>query len=34
MFDEMINNAEEFCKALNLPYQVVAIVSGEQIENE
>ncbi|MFH4984746.1 hypothetical protein AB6A40_011455 [Gnathostoma spinigerum] len=29
MFDEMIGNAEEFCKALELPYHIVAIVSGE-----
>ncbi|XP_004922460.1 serine--tRNA ligase, cytoplasmic [Bombyx mori] len=28
MMDEMINNAEEFCKALGLPYRVVNIVSG------
>uniref|UniRef100_A0A7E4W406 serine--tRNA ligase n=1 Tax=Panagrellus redivivus TaxID=6233 RepID=A0A7E4W406_PANRE len=28
-FDEMIANAEEYCQALELPYQVVAIVSGE-----
>jgi len=26
--DEMIGNAEAFCKALGLPYQVVCIVSG------
>lgn len=25
----MIGNAEEYCQALGLPYQVVAIVSGE-----
>ncbi|KFM63761.1 Serine--tRNA ligase, cytoplasmic, partial [Stegodyphus mimosarum] len=29
MFDEMISNAEEFCKALQIPYRVVNIVSGE-----
>uniref|UniRef100_A0A0N7ZCM0 serine--tRNA ligase n=1 Tax=Scylla olivacea TaxID=85551 RepID=A0A0N7ZCM0_SCYOL len=29
MMDEMITNAEEFCKALGLPYRVVNIVSGE-----
>lgn len=29
MMDEMINNAEEFTKALGIPYQVVNIVSGE-----
>lgn len=29
MFDEMISNAEEFCKALGIPYRVVNIVSGE-----
>ncbi|XP_076313604.1 seryl-tRNA synthetase isoform X1 [Tachypleus tridentatus] len=29
MFDEMIGNAEEFCKMLNIPYRVVNIVSGE-----
>lgn len=29
MFDELINNAEEYCKALGLPYRVVNIVSGE-----
>lgn len=28
MLDEMIGNAEAFCKALGLPYQVVCIVSG------
>lgn len=28
MFDEMIGNAEEFCKALEIPYRVVNIVSG------
>jgi seryl-tRNA synthetase len=28
-FDEMIANAEEYCQALELPYHVVAIVSGE-----
>lgn len=27
-FDEMIGNAEEFYKSLELPYQVIAIVSG------
>ncbi|MCL4130908.1 UNVERIFIED_CONTAM: hypothetical protein GTU68_035355 [Idotea baltica] len=27
--DEMINNSEEFCQALKLPYRVVNIVSGE-----
>ncbi|KAL3315196.1 Serine--tRNA ligase, cytoplasmic [Cichlidogyrus casuarinus] len=29
MFHEMIANAEEFYQALGIPYQVVAIVSGE-----
>lgn len=29
MFDEMISNAEDFCKALGIPYQIVNIVSGE-----
>ncbi|KAG0727769.1 Serine--tRNA ligase, cytoplasmic [Chionoecetes opilio] len=29
MMEEMISNAEELCKALNLPYRVVNIVSGE-----
>jgi len=29
MFDQMIGNAEEFCKSLGLAYQVVNIVSGE-----
>ncbi|XP_968460.2 serine--tRNA ligase, cytoplasmic [Tribolium castaneum] len=28
MMDEMINNAEEFCKALEIPYRIVNIVSG------
>ncbi|CAI4226443.1 unnamed protein product [Auanema sp. JU1783] len=28
-FDEMINNAEEYYKALGIPYHVVAIVSAE-----
>lgn len=28
MMDEMIANAEDFCKALELPYRVVNIVSG------
>lgn len=28
MLDEMIGNAERFCQALDLPYQVVCIVSG------
>ncbi|KAE9552608.1 hypothetical protein FO519_004190 [Halicephalobus sp. NKZ332] len=28
-FDDMIANAEEYCQALELPYHVVAIVSGE-----
>lgn len=27
--EEMISNAEDFCKALGLPYRVVNIVSGE-----
>jgi seryl-tRNA synthetase len=26
--DEMIGNAESYCQALELPYQVVCIVSG------
>ncbi|VDM54580.1 unnamed protein product [Angiostrongylus costaricensis] len=29
LFDEMINNAEEYCQLLGIPYQVVCIVSGE-----
>jgi len=29
MMDEMIGNAEELCKALDIPYRVVNIVSGE-----
>ncbi|GFQ67870.1 hypothetical protein TNCT_305311 [Trichonephila clavata] len=29
MFDEMLSNAEEYCKALCIPYRVVNIVSGE-----
>ncbi|GIX83310.1 hypothetical protein CEXT_657741 [Caerostris extrusa] len=29
MFDEMVSNAEEFCKVLGIPYRVVSIVSGE-----
>ncbi|CAD6199707.1 unnamed protein product [Caenorhabditis auriculariae] len=29
IFDEMIGNAEEYYKELGIPYQVVAIVSGE-----
>lgn len=29
IFDEMLSNAEEFCKALEIPYRVVNIVSGE-----
>ncbi|XP_050401833.2 serine--tRNA ligase, cytoplasmic [Patella vulgata] len=29
MFDDMINNAEEFTKSLGIPYRVVNIVSGE-----
>lgn len=29
MMDEMIGNAEEFCKSLGLAYQIVNIVSGE-----
>jgi len=28
MMDEMINNAETFCKLLNIPYRIVCIVSG------
>lgn len=28
MMDEMIDNAETFCKLLNIPYRVVCIVSG------
>lgn len=27
--DEMISNAEEFCKSLGIPYRIVNIVSGE-----
>merc|ERR1739844_808722 len=29
LFDEMINNAEEFNKSLGIPFRVVCIVSGE-----
>lgn len=29
MFEEMITNAEDFCKVLGIPYQIVNIVSGE-----
>lgn len=29
MMDEMITNAEDFCKLLGIPYRVVNIVSGE-----
>ena len=29
MFDELINNAEEFNKALGIPYRIVNIVSGK-----
>ncbi|TKR68501.1 hypothetical protein L596_024476 [Steinernema carpocapsae] len=29
MFDEMINNAEEYYKALEIPHRIVSIVSGE-----
>lgn len=29
MFDEMINNAEEFNKLLGIPYRIVNIVSGK-----
>lgn len=29
MMDEMINNSEDFCKMIGLPYQVINIVSGE-----
>merc|ERR1712137_558203 len=28
LMDEMINNAENFCKMLNIPYRIVCIVSG------
>merc|ERR1711934_806694 len=28
LMDEMINNAENFCKLLNIPYRIVCIVSG------
>lgn len=31
MFDEMVNNAEDFCKLLQLPYRVVNIVSGKSM---
>lgn len=30
MFDEMINNAEEFNKLLGIPYRIVNIVSGKK----
>ena len=29
LFDEMIGNAENYCKVLGLPYRVVNIVSGK-----
>jgi len=29
MLDEMVGNAEEFYQALNIPYQIVGIVSGK-----
>ncbi len=32
MFDEMINYAEEFTQSLGIPYQVVNIVSGENVD--
>merc|ERR1712203_508512 len=28
LMDEMIGNAESFCQMLNIPYRIVAIVSG------
>ena len=28
MFEEMVGNAEEFCKVLGIPYRKVNIVSG------
>ena len=31
MFDEMINNAEEFNKLLGIPYRIVNIVSGNRL---
>ena len=31
MLDEMVNNAEEFYQALNIPYQIVGIVSGKNL---
>uniref|UniRef100_A0A158Q863 serine--tRNA ligase n=1 Tax=Elaeophora elaphi TaxID=1147741 RepID=A0A158Q863_9BILA len=29
MLDEMVTNAEDFCKALGIPFRIVCIVSGE-----
>ncbi|EFO21667.2 seryl-tRNA synthetase [Loa loa] len=29
MLDEMVENAEDFCKALGIPFRIVCIVSGE-----
>ena len=29
MMDEMINNAEQFCHSLQIPYRIINIVSGE-----
>ena len=29
MFEEMVGNAENFCKSLDIPYRVVNIVSGK-----
>lgn len=34
MFDEMINNAEEFNKLLGIPYRIVNIVSGKTLMKE
>ena len=31
MFDEMITNAEEFYKRLEIPYRIVNIVSGNYV---
>ena len=31
LFEELIANAEGFCKALGLPYRVVNIVSGQSL---
>jgi len=32
MMDEMISNAEDFTRALGIPYRIVNIVSGRQYD--